>query len=153
MSEHKIGCEQARILMMGQLDGELNEAESRQLSEHLSDCESCSQQYEAFVQLKKGTSEMKFKPLPEMYWDEYWTHVYNKIERGISWILVSIGAILVLAYSLYQAMDEFFHNPAEPLIMKIGVGVLILGMIVLFISVIREKLMVRTVDKYRSVKR
>jgi hypothetical protein len=153
MSEHKISCERARILMMGQLDGELGEVESRLLKEHLNSCENCSQQYEAFVQLKKGTSEMKFKPLPEMYWDEYWTHVYNKIERGISWILVSIGAILVLAYSLYQAMDEFFYNPAEPLIMKIGVGVLILGMIVLFVSVVREKLMVRPVDKYRSVKR
>lgn len=153
MSEHKISCERARILMMGRLDGELKDAESRQLDEHLAGCESCSQQYEQFVQLKKGTSEMKFKPLPEMYWDEYWVNVYNKIERGISWILVSIGAILVIAYSLYQAMDEFFHNPAEPLVMKIGVGVLILGMIILFVSVIREKLMIRPVDKYRRVKR
>ena len=128
MTKQKISCERARILMMGRLDGELTESESGQLDAHLADCAECSQQYKRFVQLKKGTSDMKFKPLPEMYWDEYWTHVYNKIERGISWILVSIGAILVLAYSLYRAMDEFFHNPAEPLVMKIGVGVLILGM-------------------------
>ncbi len=153
MTEHKITCEQAQILMMGLLDGELNQADVEKVHTHLSQCEVCSKQYESFLKLKKETQNMKFKPLPEMYWDEYWNHVYNKIERGISWILVSIGTMIVLAYSMYQAMNDFFTDPKEPLPLKVGMAVLVLGMVVLVVSVLREKFMVRKVDKYRRIKR
>ena len=96
---------------------------------------------------------MKLKPLPEMYWDEYWQHVYNKIERGIAWILISIGTIIILAYSIWQAMEKFFQDPMEPISMKIGVGALVFGTIILFVSVLREKIMLRKDDKYRRIKR
>ncbi|HHJ52203.1 MAG TPA: hypothetical protein ENJ89_03320 [Caldithrix abyssi] len=153
MAKQRITCEQAQILMMGLLDGELNEQDTQRVKQHLEECEACARQYKSFLKLKKETQDMKFKPLPEMYWDEYWNHVYNKIERGISWILVSIGAVIILAFSLYQAMSDFFSDPAEPLSLKIGTGIFVLGMIVLFVSVLREKLMVKKVDQYRRIKR
>ena len=96
---------------------------------------------------------MKFNKLPEVYWDEYWTHVYNRIERGLSWIFVSIGLIILLGYGSYQVMQDFYLNSDEPVLIKMGVGLLTAGMIILFISVLREKLMIRKVDKYRSVER
>ncbi len=153
MNKNQITCEQAQILMMGMLDGELNAQQKKQVEEHLDRCANCAKTYQAFKKLKKETSDMKLKPLPEMYWDEYWQHVYNKIERGIAWILVSIGAIIILAYSVWQAMEQFFIDPMEPLSMKIGVGALVLGTIILFVSVLREKIMLRKDDKYRSIKR
>ena len=96
---------------------------------------------------------MRFRALPEMYWDEYWQHVYNRIERGIGWIFLSIGFIIVLAFSGYEFLKDFFLNPQEPLLLRIGVGFLGLGFIIVFVSVLREKLMVRKYDKYRRVVR
>ena len=96
---------------------------------------------------------MKFKPFPEMFWDEYWENVYNRIERGLGWILFSLGAIILLSYGAYELLKEFFLNPKEPLIEKVGLGLLIVGFIVVFVSVLREKLMVRKIDKYRRIKR
>ncbi|HID38856.1 MAG TPA: hypothetical protein EYP36_05010 [Calditrichaeota bacterium] len=153
MKKTELSCEEARILLMGKIDGELGPEKLFLLDTHLSVCSKCRAEYERFVQLKKGASEMKFKQLPEMYWDEYWNHVYNKIERGISWILISLGFILVTAFAGYQALESFFTDPEQPLILKIGTAFLVLGIIFLFVSVLREKLMVKKVDKYRGIQR
>ena len=146
-------CDEARLLMMGYLDNELTEDEIKALQEHLNSCAKCRAEWESFKELKKETSEMKFKPFPEMFWDDYWENVYNRIERGIGWILFSLGAIILLAFGAYELLEDFFLNPKEPMIEKIGVGLLILGLIVIFVSVLREKLMIRKVDKYRRVLR
>jgi len=153
MSRLKISCEDVQIKMMGLLDNELNEQLSKQIFDHLEVCPDCKKKYDSFVQLKKDTSDMKFKKLPEMYWDDYWTHVYNRIERGFSWILVSLGAMILLVYGSYEVMHEFYLDPENPLLIKIGAGILTVGMIVLFVSVLREKLMIRKIDKYRSIER
>ncbi len=146
-------CEEAKILMMGYLDGELSPEQKKALEEHLQECAHCREEWEKFSQLKKETEEMKFRPLPEIYWDEYWQNVYNRIERGIGWIFVSIGAIILLVIGAWDLLRDFFLNPREPLIEKVGVGFLILGIIIVFVSVLREKLMIRKVDKYRRIVR
>lgn len=153
MSHKKMECSEIRILLTGLIDGEIDESQKQNLFDHLKTCKSCQETYNSFVQLKKDTDDMKLKKLPEVYWDEYWTNVYNRIERGISWIFVSIGLIIILAYGSYQVMQEFYLSPEQPMFIKIGVGLLTAGMIVLFISVLREKMMIRKVDKYRSVER
>lgn len=153
MNKKGIDCKQAEMLMMGLLDGELNEKQLQEVKTHLAQCPACAANFESYKKLKKETNEMKFKNLPEVYWDEYWQNVYNRIERGIGWIFFSIGAIILLIFAGYELLQEFFLNPAESLSVKIGVGFAGVGFIVLFVSVLREKLMVRKVDKYRSVKR
>ena len=153
MSRDNITCKEARFQIMGLIDNELSEEQASILQAHIKECKECSNIYNSFTQLKKGTNEMAIKKLPEMYWDDYWNHVYNRIERGFSWILISIGAMLILAFGSYEIMRDFYLNPSKPLILKIGSGVLIAGVIVLFVSVLREKLMIRKVDKYRSVER
>jgi len=153
MTKSKITCEDVSIMLMGLIDGELDQEQKGIVEDHIKTCEKCTSQYESFLNLKKGTSEMKLKKLPEMYWDDYWEHVYNKIERGVAWIFVSIGVIVLLAYGGYQMTHDFFFDPAKPLVLRIGTGVFSLGLLFLFVSVLREKLMIRGIDKYRSIKR
>ncbi len=153
MNNLRINCAEIKPLLMGFVDNELDEKQRTLVQAHLSECPICREEFEKFSGLKKETSEMKFKQLPEIFWDEYWSHVYNKIERGIGWIFFSIGAIILLIYAGYMLFEEFFFNPAEPLILKIGVAAGSVGFVILFVSVLREKLMIRKVDKYRSIKR
>ena len=153
MNKLSMDCKQAEVLMTGLLDNELDDKQRRDLQKHLAECPACSAKYETYKNLKKDMADMKFKNLPEVYWDEYWQNVYNRIERGIGWIFFSIGAIVLLIFAGYEIFREFFMNPAEPFGVKIGAGFLGVGLIVLFVSVLREKLMVRKVDKYRSIQR
>ena len=149
----KLTCKEVRINMMGLLDNEISEKKKEELLTHIEGCSSCKKVYQKFYFLKKETVKMKFKKLPDIYWDDYWTHVYNRMERSLGWIFVSIGMIVILSYGSYEIMRDFFLNPQKPLIIKIGAGTLAAGMVVLFVSVLREKIRIRKVDKYRSVER
>ncbi len=153
MMSTKLTCKEVRINMMGLLDNEISEEQKAALLGHIESCPSCQKMYNDFRTLKKDTQEMKFKKLPEIYWDDYWTQVYNRMERGFSWILISIGVMILLVYGGYEVTRDFFLDPQKPLLLKIGVGAFTAGIIVLFVSVLREKLMIRKIDKYRSVER
>ena len=88
-----------------------------------------------------------------MYWDEYWSHVYNKIERGFSWIFISIGAIIILSFAAWNAIANLINDSQMSTFLKTGIFIFIIGMVVLLVSILREKLMVKKVDKYREVER
>jgi len=96
---------------------------------------------------------MKFKKLPEMYWDEYWRHIYNRLERGISWILISLGTIIVLSFILWNFIRNLLMDQQLNPIFKIGIFLLLVGVVILLISFVREKLMVKKFDKYKEVER
>ena len=87
-------------LLMGYLDGELTELESLRMERHLEDCADCRAELEDFRKLKEATLQMKVFLPEDKYWEEYWSHVYNRLERRFGWILFSIGAIMLTSFSL-----------------------------------------------------
>jgi hypothetical protein len=48
-------------------------------------------------------------------------------------------------------VQEFLDDTSTPAIVKYGTVVLIVGLVVLFVSVVREKLFVRRSDPYKDV--
>lgn len=91
---------------------------------------------------------MKFRDPSDEAWRNYWTRVYNKMERGIGWIFTSIGAIVLLAYGSFRAIESFVRDPGVELAVKIGTLALIFGLVVLFVSVVRERIFTYRTDKY-----
>jgi hypothetical protein len=151
MNSQEFNCEKIQVMLMGMIDGELQPDDELLVKAHLDSCRACREQYKAFKILKEDTLDMKFKKLPEMYWDEYWTHVYNKIERGVGWIFMSIGLIMLASYGFYEFIKDFLFNDEVPVILRAGTSVLGIGIVVLGVSIFREKIMIRKVDKYRSI--
>ncbi len=103
--------------------------------------------------IKDVLNKMSLKNPSKEHWDSYWLNVYNKIERKFSWILLSIGAIILLGYGFVQFINEFLTADDIPLIIKIGFTALIFGVIVLGISVFREKIFTYKKNKYRDIQR
>ena len=91
---------------------------------------------------------------PEKDWEEYWSSLYNRLERGIGWIIFSIGAILTLTFFGFQLIKELIRDPRIALCAKVGLISLILGFAILFVSVLRERITISKTDKYsKEVKR
>jgi hypothetical protein len=146
-------CDELALKIMALVDDELPEDEKKQICAHIKTCTTCAREYASLTKLKGVTGEMKMKKLPEFYWDEYWQHIYNRIERGISWLLISIGTIIILGYVLWQALGELIADEQINPLVKGGIFILLIGVLILLVSVIREKIMVRKVDRYREVER
>ena len=153
MSNNNISCEQMQLKVMALIDNELTGKEKKAVEKHLQECTKCQHDYKLLLKTKEITREMKLKKLPEMYWEEYWQHIYNRIERGISWILISIGAIIVISFAAWQMVSELIADQKLNPFFKVGIIILVAGLVILFISIVREKLMIRRVDKYKEIER
>ncbi len=49
---------------------------------------------------------MELKNPPKDVWRLYWASVYNRLERRIGWILLSIGAMIFLFFGGYKMVAE-----------------------------------------------
>jgi hypothetical protein len=153
MNEIRYSDETINLKIMAYLDQELSAEESAGIAQLIAKNPHYQKRYHQLLKLKEVTGAMKFKILPDMYWDEYWQHVYNRIERGISWILISVGAVIILSFALWTAVTKLLADQALSPFLKFGILALIIGTVILFISIVREKLMVRRIDKYKEVER
>jgi len=145
--------EQARHLMMGALDGEISRQDEQELTRLLRGNPVLEAEWKQLQRVKEVMSGMVFRKPPEEVWDRYWTGVYQRFERGIGWILVSIGAILLLAYGAWEGVQELLDDTTTPVIVKYGIVAVIVGLVILFVSVVREKLFVRRSDPYKDITR
>jgi predicted anti-sigma-YlaC factor YlaD len=148
-----MGCERFEFLISGLLDGELDAAEEQLLKEHLLVCDKCRRKHEELLRLKEVTDSVRFKDLPEEFWAGYWKSIYRRIERGLGWILLSVGAVILIAFGFYEFLSQFFADPEVSLLVKIGVGALGLGIIILLVSITRERIFAYRRDRYREVQR
>ena len=86
-------------------------------------------------------------------WQEYWGGIYNRIERGLGWILLSVAGIVLIICGGFKAIEEIIKNPDVELIFKVGLLVLLAGLAILFVSVLRERIFFWTRDRYKNVRR
>jgi predicted anti-sigma-YlaC factor YlaD len=138
-----------KSLLMGYVDRELTEVEVQRIEQHLQECDSCRSELEGFKKLKEVTQNMRVASPDEKYWEQYWSSIYNRLERRIGWILVSAGTILLVAYAIYDVVWYW----KIPLVVRIGLMALIIGFFTLLVSVLRERIFLLRGDKYERIKR
>ena len=148
-----IDRERAQQLMMAALDREISGEESRELELYLEKDPRLRDEWERMGMVKKVTSSMAFRDPPDEVWGEYWTAVYNRIERGIGWIFVSIGTVVLLAYGAWEVMQALYNDSDIPMFIKIAIISVAVGFLILAVSVIREKLFTRRSDPYKEIER
>ena len=147
------GNERAQQLMMGALDGELSDTERGELNSLLDADAKLREEWQRLQNVKEVTSTMALRSPPEEVWDHYWTSVYSRFERRVGWILLSLGAIVLLSYGLWTAAQEILADATLPGVVKAAVFVVVVGTVVLLVSVIREKWFVHKSDPYKDVQR
>jgi predicted anti-sigma-YlaC factor YlaD len=140
-------------LLMGYLDSELTEIEVLRMEQHLEHCAECRLELAEFRRLKEVTQNMRVVTPDARSWEEYWSHVYNRLERRIGWIVMSLGAILVTSYGIYSLIAKFLLRSDIPIVVRIGIVALVVGFCTLLISVIRERIFTARMDKYERIKR
>lgn len=143
--------ERKRELLAGYVDGELSQSERAEFEERLAINAELRAELEEFKRLKEVTSMARYADLPNEVWESYWESIYKKVERGLGWIFLSVGTILLLGYGLFEILSKLFADPTVPLLIKIGVGAAAAGMIFLLVSFGRERLFAYKRDRYREV--
>ena len=146
-------CHNYKEWMMGYLDNELDAEQKQVFEQHLASCQVCRSELEEFKRLKQITDEVTLVEPEDKIWQQYWSGIYNRIERGTGWILFSLAAILLLIYGGFRAIEEVIKDPTVDIILKAGLLALVAGLAILLVSVLREKLYFRKKDRYTDVRR
>ncbi len=135
------------------IDNKLSNKDKIQLQKIIREDEKLKNELKDFDEIKEVISMLKTQD-PDKDWEKYWSHLYNRLERGIGWIVTSIGAILLLTFAGFQFVKELIRDPELALYAKIGILALILGIVILFVSILRERIFISKTDKYsKEVKR
>lgn len=151
--ETESACRDFQMLIMRRLDGEISPEDDARLDEHLQDCAACRRALDEYSKVVSATAQVEMRKVSDEQWDLYWCSVYNRLERGVAWIFVSLGAALALAWGGFRLVMHFVSHPTMALWAKAGVLVLMGGLALLFVSVVREKISLRCSDRYRGVRR
>jgi hypothetical protein len=139
--------------MMAALDGEVSDVERGELDALLEGDPELREEWHRMSQVKEVTSTMAFRKPPEEVWGRYWTSVYNRMERGVGWILASIGAVVIMAYGLWKWFETLYAEAGLPWFVKAAIMLLSVGFLIVFVSVVREKLFTRRYDAYKEIER
>jgi hypothetical protein len=139
--------------MMAYLDNELSDEQKRAFEAHLASCPTCAAEMEDFKKLKRITEGMALVEPEERLWQQYWGGVYNRIERGIGWVVFSLAGILLLIYGGFTAIEKVIDDPNVSVLLKAGLLALLVGLAILFVSVVRERIYFWSRDRYKDVRR
>ena len=137
--------------MMALVDGEFTTEEKIELDTLINRFPDLQKEHQEFLKLKEVTQTMKFKEPDQEIWLTYWQSIYNRIERNFAWLLFGIGAAVLLSYGLYALIINIWETTEIPLLIKFGIYVVILGIVLLFISIIREKIFLWRNERYKEV--
>ena len=146
-------CREYKDVMMAFLDGELENEQIKTFQAHLKDCSECRQDLEQFTSLKEITDSVSLVEPEDRVWDQYWDNVYNRLERRMGWVFFSIAGILLGLFGGFKVIEAVILDPGVDLMFKVCLVVLILGLSILFASVLRERLYFRQRDRYKDVRR
>ncbi len=65
----------------------------------------------------------------------------------LGWLLLGAGVLSLYGYGIYGSMTD----ASEPIWVRLAVGGIGLGFLILFIHVLRQRLIARKTDRYRDI--
>jgi hypothetical protein len=129
------------------LDGELNAEEKAQYEDHVRGCDDCKRELKELGRIVELTKDLRLRPPDEEFWARYWDGLFHRMERGTGFLLVIIGIVVVSVFALYKLVT----SPGFLTFQGIAIAVVLLGLVIVFLSVVRERYHESKRDPYKGV--
>lgn len=139
--------ERLATLMVRAADGLATQAEQRELDAHLRQHPELAQELEAHMQIKAVTDQWVQRLDVDLAQDQHARKISTQLEARVGLALLFVGIGVLGGFGL----SELFLDPEAPLWVKIGLGSVLSGTLVLLISVIRARLAASKHDAYTEV--
>jgi len=134
-------------------EGVLDKEKKRIVEQHIKECPECRKDFEEMKELEDVMSKMELKQPPKEAWEQYEKSVYNRLERRIGWIFLSIGAMILLFFGGYKLVEGLVKDPSCPVLLKIGILVGLIGVVILIVSLAREQLFSYKRERYKEIEK
>ncbi len=132
--------------LMAYLDGELPPEGRAQVEAVLARHTEARRDLVLFQHLHEDLSGIRFRTHDAR--TSIWGRVHARLTHPLGWFLVAMGTMAWLIYGAWM-----YVSSATPTLEKLMTGAVVIGILVLFTSVIHERYREWLVDPYRDVER
>ncbi len=140
-------------LLSAFVDGELDPRNVARIEAHLAEDEETRREVERLRRFNKMTSSLRLKEAPPEDWEVFWKSFRNRSERSIGWFLLTIGVVIIGIWALLNLLQALIASDAMPLYVKGGIFAAAAGILLLLVSVVRERIYKRSRTRYKDVVR
>lgn len=140
-------------LLSAYVDGELDAADVARVEAHLALSAEARRVVAELRRLKELTGALRLKEPPAEEWEAFWHGLYNRAERSLGWLLLTCGVTVLGAWGALQLLAALLGDSGLPRIVKGGVLAGAAGLLILLVSVIRERAYRRARTRYKDVVR
>lgn len=142
-------CDEIEKLLILYIDEEISKDERKAVETHISSCSHCNTMMNQYLKLKRTSSEISFTKPSDETMDGYWAQVSSRLSRGGGWIFLIIGSIILALYAIYR----FTIDPSIHSFIKVTIAAIVIGIVLLFISVLIERIRDLKTDRYRGIEK
>ncbi len=140
-------CEEIKLKVQALADSELDENEISEVLQHVESCYKCRNEYIELLKLNKRMKGVAY-PEPEEEWFERMSKKPGRKLSSIIGQLLFFGSyILLIGWALFS----LFSDNSEGLFIKLVLGGIFLGIIVLFGVTITDRIKESKTDRYKGV--
>ncbi|MAV24955.1 MAG: hypothetical protein CMQ05_02400 [Gammaproteobacteria bacterium] len=134
-------------LLSGYLDGELTQQQTQMVDVRLSQSEEYRQRLSELKGVRQRFGDARLGTRDKDYWRENMNDSIVKATQGIGWLLFVSGLLIVAGMGIYELVINTDMGLTEKLLASAIYG----GLGILFLSVLRQRLIERKTDKYKDV--
>ena len=131
------------------VDNELTQGESQRVRIHVESCAECGKEVGELLRLKQLTAEARFTEPPDEALDRIERALSVRGPRNAGWLMLCAGIGAWLLWTGWLFIRDWQTPSPEQLIP----AAIVIGVVLLFASVVRERLMELPHDRYRRVRR
>lgn len=133
-------------LLSGRLDGELTQAEAQRVRLHLEDCATCRGLFDELRRVREASRATAFPVASDDQWDERPRGPLSLVARRLGWVVLIAWAVAVAVFGAWQLATS-----PEGVWVKLLVFSCVAGPVLLFLSVLVDRLRTLETDRYRRV--
>jgi predicted anti-sigma-YlaC factor YlaD len=134
--------------LSGWLDGALTQGEEQRVRIHLENCPACREEVAAMARLREIAMSTRFDVPGDDQWNEAPRTAGSRFARRAGWILALVWAVSVALFALWQIAIA-----PEGLAPKLIVFGGLAAAVLLFLSILLDRLRMLPGDRYRRVQR
>ncbi len=135
-------------LISGYLDGALPQMQAQKVRLHVEDCGSCRSLLSELRTLREAAQSTRFTPPGDDEWPELPRTRPSRFTRSLGWVVMIAWLVVVSVFALWR----FLTSTGDPLEIFLMLG-LPGGLLLLFLSVLSDRLRELKTDRYRGVHR
>ena len=134
-------------LLTGYLDDELTQQDHQRVEQRMINEPAYRAQFDDLNSLRTDIAGLDFQPNKTTQWSELAPDVTSQTTRSLGWLTYIISTLFLVVYGLY----EFIIAETENALVKTAVLGIFLGLGLLLISVIKQRIVESKTDRYKDV--